>query len=174
MSARITHSQRLRKATIRAIAGATALFLCAPALCATNKLTAADEAPAFMAAGFSLKGNQWRACDDPTPTYIPGAIQELRDINGDANLEAVITEGGSFCYGNTGAGYGLVSKQADGDWKLITTGTGILSFLTTTGVGSWPDIQIGRPGFCFPVERWNGSQYTLNRHEYEGKPCRAP
>lgn len=173
MSTRMTHSRRLPEPTIRAIAGAAALFLCAPALCATNKLTAADEAAAFTAAGFSLKDHQWRACDDPTPTYTPGAIQEVRDINGDGNVEAVITEGGSYCYGNTGAGYSLVSKQATGNWKLITNGTGILSFLTTTGVGGWPDIQIGGFGFCFPVERWNGSKYEVTRHEYEGKRCRA-
>ena len=38
----------------------------------------------------------------------------------------------------------------------------------------WPDIQVGGPGFCFPVLRWNGKEYILNRHEYEGKPCEQP
>ena len=46
-----------------------------------------------------------------------------------------ITEGSTICHGNTGVGYSLVSKQADGSWKLITNGTGILSFLNTKG--SW-------------------------------------
>jgi hypothetical protein len=49
----------------------------------------------------------------------------------------------------------------------------MLSFLTTKGVGGWPDIEIGGPGFCFPVERWNGKQYVLHRYEYEGKRCRV-
>jgi len=138
---------------------------------AAETLTAADEAAAFKAAGFRLQGKQWRACDDPTATYQPGAIQEVRDINGDGLPEAVITEGGTFCYGNTGAGYNLVSMQADGHWKLITNGTGILIFLTTKGMDDWPDIQIGGPGFCFPVERWDGRAYVLNRYEYEGKSC---
>lgn len=54
----------------------------------------------------------------------------------------------------------------------MASGTGILSILNTKGSGNWPDIEIGGPGFCFPVERWNGRQYALHRQQYEGKPCR--
>jgi len=148
------------------------LLVCASTFASPAKLSATDEAAAFKAAGYTLKGKRWQACDDPTPGYSPGAIQEVRDVNGDGHPEAVITEGGTFCYGNTGAGYSLVSKQANGSWKLITNGTGMLNFLSTKGTAGWPDIEIGGPGFCFPVERWNGQKYVLQRHEYEGKPCR--
>ena len=48
----------------------------------------------------------------------------------------------------------------------------IPEFLETTGKDGWPDISVGGPGFCFPVERWNGSEYVLHRHEYEGKACK--
>ena len=154
------------------VASAPMMLFCASVLGAPAKLATSDEAAAFRAAGFTLKGKQWRACDDPTPTYTPGAIEEVRDLNGDGRPEAVITEGGTYCYGNTGVGYSLVSKQANGSWKLISNGTGILNFLTTKGVGGWPDIEIGGPGFCFPVERWNGNKYVLQRKQYEGKPCR--
>ena len=34
--------------------------------------------------------------------------------------------------------------------------------------------QMGGPGFCFPVWRWNGKAYALNRFEYEGKRCKRP
>ncbi len=154
------------------VASAPMMLFCASVLGASAKLSLADETAAFKAAGYALKGKQWRACNDPTPSYTPGAVEEVRDVNGDGRPEAVITEGSTFCHGNTGVGYSLVSKQADGSWKLITNGTGILSFLTTKGVGGWPDIEIGGPGFCFPVERWNGQKYVLQRHQYEGKPCR--
>lgn len=154
------------------VAGAPLMLLCASALGAPVNLSPADEAAAFKAAGYKLKGKQWRACDDPTPSYTPGAIQEVRDLDGDGRPEAVVSEGGSFCYGNTGSGYSLVSKQANGSWKLVTSGTGILNVLTTKGIGGWPDIEIGGPGFCFPVERWNGREYVLHRHQYEGKSCR--
>lgn len=153
-------------------AGMQIMLSCAPALAAPATLATADEAGAFKAAGYTLKGKQWNKCDDPSSSYTPGAIAEVRDVNNDGRPEAVITEGGTFCHGHTGAGYSLVSKQADGKWKLITAGTGILQFLPTKGVGGWPDIEIGGPGFCFPVERWNGRQYALQRHQYEGKACR--
>jgi hypothetical protein len=136
------------------------------------KLAPADEAAAYQAAGFTLKGKQWRNCDDPSPGYVPGEIAEVRDLNGDDRPEAVITEGGTFCFGNTGTGYTVVSKQADGTWKKITSNMGIATFLPAKGRDGWPDIEVGGPGFCFPVLRWNGREYAVNRHQYEGKPCR--
>ena len=94
------------------------------------------------------------------------------DLNGDGRPEAIVTEGGTYCYGNTGTGFWLVSQQADGSWKLITNSQGSAEFLKTRGVGGWPDLLIGGPGFCFPVQRWNGKAYIPNRREYEGKPCK--
>lgn len=149
------------------------LLCCASAPAAPSKLSAADEAAAFKAAGFTLKAKKWGACGDPgTASYAPGTIEEVRDLNGDGRPEAVITEGSTFCHGNAGTAYTLVSKQADGKWKRITGSIGMPKFLSTKGEGGWPDIEIGGPGFCFPIERWNGRAYALHRHEYEGKPCR--
>jgi hypothetical protein len=155
------------------LASAPLVLFCASVAGAPATLSPADEAAVFKAAGYKLKGKQWRACDDPSPSYTPGAVEAVRDVNGDGLPEVVLTEGGTFCYGNAGAGYSLLSKQANGSWKRITSGTGILTFLPTTGAGGWPDIEIGGPGFCFPVERWNGQKYVLHRHQYDGKPCRS-
>jgi hypothetical protein len=41
------------------------LLCCASVLAASAGLSPSDEAAAFKAAGFKLKGKQWRACDDP-------------------------------------------------------------------------------------------------------------
>jgi len=95
----------------------------------------------------------------------------VKDLNGDGRPEAIVTEGTTFCYGMTGQAFWLVSEQADGGWKLITNEIGIPEFLTTRGVGGWPDISVGGPGFCFPVMRWNGRAYATHRMAYEGKPC---
>jgi len=135
-----------------------------------------DEAAVFRAAGFTRRGGQWRSrCEDPgTASYQPGRIQHMADVNGDGRPDAVLTEGSSFCYGNTGQGYWVVSQLANGSWKLLASGTGIVQFLDTKGAGGWPDISVGGPGFCFPVERWNGREYKLQRWEYEGKPCKPP
>ena len=108
-----------------------------------------------------------------TASYSPGAIETFGDLNGDGLPEAVVTEGGTYCYGNTGVGYSLVTKRGTGKWSLVTSGTGILQFLETKGADGWPDIEIGGPGFCFPVERWNGKEYKLKRYQYEGKACSA-
>lgn len=152
---------------------ALALLFCSTAAAgAPSGLSQSDTSAAFKAAGFALKGQQWRQCDDPSPAYSPGEIAEVRDLNGDGLPEALITEGSTYCFGHAGAGYTLVSKQASGLWRKLAGGTGIATFLSRKGKDGWPDIEVGGPGFCFPVERWNGKAYTLHRHQYEGKACR--
>jgi hypothetical protein len=136
-------------------------------------LTEADKLAVFKAAGAVQRKGMWLMCaDEPNPGG--ATIETVRDLNGDGRPEAVVTEGGTFCYGRAEAGFQLLSKQADGSWRVITGGSGIPQFLKTRGAGNWPDISIGGPGFCFPVERWNGKEYALNRFEYEGKRCKPP
>jgi len=137
------------------------------------RLLPVDQAAAFRAAGFKKVGTQWRGCGDPGSSgYVPGSIDMVKDLNGDGRLEAIISEGSTFCYGATEAGYAIVSKQANGTWRLVTKGSGVVTPLSTRGTGGWPDLEIGGPGFCFPVLRWSGTEYKLHRRAYEGKPCR--
>jgi hypothetical protein len=135
----------------------------------TKTLDAADQAAAFKAAGFKKQGSTWRNCDDRSAS---GSIERVADFNGDGLPDAVLVEGGTACYGMTAQAFWLVSKRPDGSWKLMTEGPGIAELLKTKGVDGWPDVSIGGPGFCFPIERWNGKEYKLQRHEYEGKPCK--
>lgn len=149
----------------------SALILAAAASIAT--LPPADIAAAFRAAGFTRQNGQWKNCDDPgTAGYSPGKVETVRDLNGDGRPEAIIVESSSFCHGEAGQGYVLVSKQANGRWLRITDGSGMIDILKTRGVANWPDLSIGGPGFCFPVERWNGKAYALHRFQYEGRPCK--
>ncbi|HEY1125923.1 MAG TPA: hypothetical protein VGE65_09835 [Sphingobium sp.] len=136
---------------------------------------AARDAAIFRAAGFKQTRRGWESgCDDPSAgaAYGAGSIEQVKDLNGDGRPDAVVIESGSYCYGNTGQAFWLVSQQANGSWKLLHSETGIAEFLATRGVGGWPDISIGGPGFCFPVVRWNGTAYKFNRNAYEGKPCK--
>ncbi|MCK9608076.1 MAG: hypothetical protein M0R33_16660 [Methylomonas sp.] len=157
------------------IIGAPILLACSIGSASPKQLSPADEFAAFTAGDYVLKGRQWRsACgleDTESASYTPGAIEDVRDINGDGHLDAVITEGGTFCYGNTGTGFSIVSQQPSGNWKLVISSQGIPEFLTTKGVDGWPDILIGGPGFCFPVMRWNGQEYKQHHFEYDGKSC---
>lgn len=158
------------------VAGAVfAVFLVAATTDAeAQELSAADTEAAFAAAGFTLQGNDWRSVcgrDDPSSSYGPGMIDTVGDFNGDGRLDAVITEGGTYCYGMTGMGFSIVSQQADGSWALMATDVGMPLFLQTTGTDGWPDIAVGGPGFCFPVIRWDGTAYGHDRYEYEGAVC---
>ena len=135
---------------------------------------AAEQAAIFAAAGFSRRGGKWRTdCDQPGQgSYEPGAIETYRDLNGDGRPEAVVTEGSGYCYGNTGTGFWLLSRQPNGRWKVLYDSQGIAEFLATRGVNKMPDMSIGGPGFCFPVVRWNGKAYVQHRFEYDGKRCK--
>jgi hypothetical protein len=154
------------------VAGVWAAAPAAPEL----DLSAADRAAVFKAAGARLHKGKWIICAPPADAGAPepdGAVIDMvRDLNGDGRPEVVVSDGGSYCYGYAGVGFQLLSKQSDGGWRVITNDTGMPTFLKTKGVDGWPDISVGGPGFCFPVQRWNGKAYTLNRHEYEGKRCK--
>jgi hypothetical protein len=136
-------------------------------------LSEADRAAVFKAAGAIQRKGAWVICVDD-PNGGGASIEMVRDLNGDGRPEAVVSEGGTFCYGHAGTGYTLLSKQGDGTWRVMSSNSGVPEFLKTRGVGGWPDISVGGPGFCFPVERWNGKAYKLNRFEYEGKRCKPP
>ncbi|MFP5409859.1 MAG: hypothetical protein ACLGG6_02690 [Gammaproteobacteria bacterium] len=136
-------------------------------------LDAAARAAVFKAAGAVQRKGKWVLCVDDPAT--PGAsIAQVMDLNGDGRPEAVVTEDGTFCHGHAGTGFKLLSRQGDGSWRVMTGGSGMPLFLATRGAGGWPDVVIGGPGFCFPVERWNGKTYALHRFEYEGKRCKPP
>ena len=151
------------------------MLLLAAALAATAP--PAEQPAIFKAAGFTRRGGAWKSgnCDGmESESYSPGNIETYRDINGDGRPDGVVTEGGAICFGMTGTHFWLVSKQANGGWKLMHDETAMPDFLATKGVDGWPDIEMGGPGFCFPVWRWNGKAYALNRFEYEGKRCKQP
>jgi hypothetical protein len=47
-------------------------------------------------------------------------------LHGGRSIQSIsLTEGGTFCYGNTGQGYFVVTKAVDGAWRLVTRGTGM-------------------------------------------------
>lgn len=139
-------------------------------LAASAGPTAAEQVAIYKAAGATRRGATWVMCaDEPRPD--PLKVELYRDLNGDGRPEAIVSEGGSFCYGATGAGYAVLSKQANGSWRMLDEGAGVVEPLKTKGAGGYPDLSIGGPGFCFPVLRWNGSEYANQRFEYQGKPC---
>ncbi|MBX3482118.1 hypothetical protein [Phenylobacterium sp.] len=128
---------------------------------------AADRTAALRAAGFTAVRGRYPACDTSQEVTI-----EMRDLNGDGRQDAVVTDYGTACFGMTGQGYVIVTKDAAGAWKQLFGNQGIPTFLPTRGVGGWPDIENGGPGFCFPVMRWNGRDYAIIRRKaYQPGAC---
>lgn len=134
---------------------------------AQAQVTAADRSAALKATG-------GRVVDRESGQTCEVAIEAdgVKDLNGDGRPEIVVTGSGTFCYGNTGQGYWILQKTPAGAWKIIDQNQGIPTFLTTRGVGGWPDIEVGGPGFCFPINRFNGKSYELLRQkEYQRGAC---
>jgi hypothetical protein len=129
-----------------------------------------EKAAILTAAGAVRRGARWIICAQDLNAS--ARIDQVVDRNGDGRPEAVVSEDGTFCHGASGTGFVLLSKQANGKWKSILASDGIPEFLKARGVGGWPDISVGGPGFCYPVLRWNGRDYVQHRREYEGRPCR--
>lgn len=122
----------------------------------------ADRAAAFKAAGFSSVRGKYPTCNKSQELEI-----EFRDLNRDGRLDAVVTDYGTECFGMTGQGFVIVTKDASGAWRQVFGSQGIPTFLATRGVGGWPDIENGGPGFCHPILRWNGSDYVRIRSRAE-------
>lgn len=135
-------------------------------------LSPADTNAAFVAAGLTRRpAGGWRACtDDPDAR---ATVEQVIDLNADGRMEAVVEESALRCTGDVPA-YWVVTRDGPGKWRLVTSGQGIVTALSTKGAAGWRDLEIGGPGFCFPVERWNGREYALNRFQYEGKVCKPP
>lgn len=148
--------------------GASAAPSSAPAAGAP---TARDQDAIMRAAGFKRQGGEWVGCDGQSSASIaPG---DIRDINNDGRLDAIVTDTGTACYGMTGQGFVLLTRTAPGQWRKLYESEGIPEFLTT-GAKGWPDVEIGGPGFCAPVLRWNGKTYTKYRqHETMRGGCAA-
>lgn len=137
---------------------------------AAATLSAPERTAVYIAAGAKRRGSGWAICTDDANAV--ARIDSVSDLNGDGRPEAVVSEDGSYCNGGAETGFALVSKQANGKWRLMVSMSGMPEFMNTKGAGGWPDISVGGPGFCFPVLRWNGRNYVNQRREYDGKPCR--
>jgi hypothetical protein len=126
-------------------------------------LTEADKAAAFRAAGFKPFGRQWKRCvEDPSPSYQPGAIQEVLDLNKDGRPEVVVVETSSFCHGGEGEWFAVLSREPSGAWRQVLETGGVFVAMPSAANG-WQEIMVGGPGFTHPALRYNGKQYVQHR-----------
>jgi hypothetical protein len=125
----------------------------------------------FAAAGGVRRGKAWTMCREDQRATL--RIDLYRDLNKDGRIDVIVVEDSARCYGGAETSFVLLTGQPGGKWKKMLGSVGIAEVLDQhRGVGNWPDISVGGPGFCFPVLRWNGRAYANHRREYLGKPCR--
>lgn len=82
---------------------------------------------------------------------------EVKDINGDGLDDIILTEtgtaGASMCFGMVGQQMSLLVSDGAGGWRAaLSVPAASLDFIKRAD-NAWPDIEIGGPGFCFPIWR---------------------
>jgi hypothetical protein len=87
---------------------------------------------------------------------------DVVDLNNDGQPEVFTQVYGSCWGGMAGVHMNLFIKDKNGQWQSQFGFTGSYKVLKTKNKG-YPDIEIGGPGFCFPVWRWNGQQYQIHK-----------
>ncbi|EXJ12653.1 hypothetical protein D779_4021 [Imhoffiella purpurea] len=90
-----------------------------------------------------------------------GYSAELVDLNDDGQPEVFVSLEGTCSGGMTGVWMDLYIKDRRGRWQSQFGFPGIYEIRKTKHKG-FPDIEIGGPGFCFPVWRWNGRKYVIH------------
>ena len=142
-----------------------------PAIGAQSSSVSADASVVAVATGGQFKATKGSYFDKGCKEKLDYEA-EVIDLNRDGQPEVFTSVHGTCMGGMTGVFLNLYIRDKTGKWRPQFGFPGMYSVLKTKNKG-YPDIEIGGPGFCFPVWRWNGGQYKLHRHEYDGKPCRG-
>jgi hypothetical protein len=126
-----------------------------------TRLGTADKQAIFdtMAGAFPVSDDGSTLVDPNCGDIEPQA--EVVDLNGDGTYEAFIEWGNSCLSGHTGRSLTLFVKDGSGAYK---NQLGFPAFGYETlerGIEGFPDLQLGGPGFCFPVWAWDGLNYEF-------------
>jgi len=148
------------KARVVGLAALAALLLVAPAQSReVPKFPPAEMAAVYKAAGLTERGGKiLDACGKAVEPQV-----DVVDLNGDGQPEVFVLANDAVCYGDAGGELTLLIKDSHGRWQAnLGFSAGGYKLLSTKNKG-YPDIEIGWPGFCFPVWRWNGRAYVIHK-----------
>jgi hypothetical protein len=107
--------------------------------------------------------------DSECPSIQPGSGEGLvwtEDLNGDQRPEVFVSLGSTCMFGYAGTGIFLFIGDGAGNWKMHNLGAGVVVVQETRHQG-YADLMIGGPGFCQPVQRWDGTTYVFDRNVAE-------
>ena len=89
----------------------------------------------------------------------------LLDLSGDG-VEEILVEFGNTCTsGGAGGSLAIFTGRGSGSLQPVLMLPGLLGEVLESRTGGWSDLQIGGPGFCFPVWTWSGTEYRHDRNE---------
>jgi len=125
-------------------------------------LSEVEQVKIFDAADLKLSDDGKSFVDGSCGQPAEAAVTFL-DLNGDGVEEVLVQAGNSCTSGMTGTSATLFIK-IDGRYQTQLGFPGIVEPLKTKHKG-YADLQIGGPGFCFPVWVWDGKAYVHDRNE---------
>lgn len=140
----------------------------------TSKLSSQDKQLIFDTLEFTVSANKRfivvkgsESCGDAS------ARADIIDLNADG-VEEVLVRWGNYCLaGNTGENSALFVRDNSGQVREALNIIGVAKMIETQSMG-FRDIEIGGPGFCFGVWRWNGNKYEYRcSREYQRGACAA-
>ena len=85
---------------------------------------------------------------------------KIVDLNNDGTAEVFVTGGNTCTSGITGNSVWLFTKNPDSTYKMQFGFPAAAYKILQEGSGGYPDIRFGGRGFCEPVWRWNGREYS--------------
>src|SRR5262245_13345829 len=130
----------------------------------SGTLTEAEKMEMFKATGL-IVSKDGKGFVDEVCGQTAGADVEIRDMNADKVPEVLIIYGNDCLAGNTGSNVLLFIKDASGKYKANLGFPGASADPLPQKSMGYPDLQIGGPGFCFPVWRWNGKEYAGHHNQ---------
>jgi hypothetical protein len=103
--------------------------------------------------------------DSGCPPLMAGADIQVqgKDLNQDNQPEVIVSLGSACMYGMAGIGVSLFTRDAGGHWTRHNLGSGMLMVQDTRHKG-YADLEVGGPGFCHPLMRWNGTTYEFDHN----------
>ncbi len=154
--------QNVARYAVSAACGTALASLCLAAAAQggdTVKLAPAEMQAVYKAAGLTERGG--KILDTCGKAIEPQV--DVVDLNGDGQPEVFVLATDAICYGDAGGELSLLIKDKQGRWQRnLGVPAGAYTLLKTKNQG-YPDIEIGGPGFCFPVWRWNGKAYAIHK-----------
>lgn len=127
-------------------------------------LSSAEQGTIFRSLGLVLDSTG-RGFVDATCGQPAAAEVSFSDWNHDGKTEVLVVFGNDCTSGHAERSVVLFIRDSTGKYAMNLSFPGAAADSLPTGNLGYPDLLIGGPGFCFPVWRWNGTEYEGLRLE---------